>query len=132
MKKTIHSKTVFGIAASLTCVASVCAMGDAFAGGETLGTMASTMTSTFSNVGKLVTAASYIGGLASSITAILQFKQHKDNPQQTPIGKPIGLVFIGAALLFLPTVFNVVGNTLFSKGGATAGPEGTEIKSSNG
>lgn len=106
--------------------------GDAFAGGETLGTMASTMTSTFASVGKLVTAASYIGGLASSITAILQFKQHKDNPSQVPIGKPIGLVFIGAALLFLPTVFNVVGNTLFKGGGTTAGASGTEIQSSGG
>lgn len=131
MKKAIHSKVTTCVA-SLACVAATCLAGEALAGGETLGTMASTMTATFGSVGKLVTAASYIGGLASSITAILQFKQHKDNPSQTPIGKPIGLVFIGAALLFLPTIFNVVGNTLFSSGGTTAGPEGTEIQSSNG
>src|SRR3569832_1662448 len=119
MRKTIHSKVVLRIATSVACIAGVCIASSAFATSETLGTMASTMTNTFSSVGKLVTAASYIGGLASSITAILQFKQHKDNPSQTPIGKPIGLVFIGAALLFLPTVFSVVGNTLFSQGGTT-------------
>src|SRR3569832_978679 len=106
MRKTIHSKVVLRIATSVACIAGVCIASSAFATSETLGTMASTMTNTFSSVGKLVTAA-------SSITAIQQFKQHKDNPSQTPIGKPIGLVFIGAALLFLPTVFSVVGNTLF-------------------
>jgi intracellular multiplication protein IcmD len=133
MKKISHSKIALGLAASVASIAGVCITGDAFAvgsSGETLGSMASTMTSTFGSVGKLVTAASYIGGLASSITAILQFKQHKDNPSQTPIGKPIGLVFIGAALLFLPTIFNVVGNTLFKSGGTTAGPTGTQIDSS--
>ncbi len=131
MKKITHSNILFSMKA-LTGVGLIWVAGDAFASGETLGTMASTMTSTFGSVGKLVTAASYIGGLASSITAILQFKQHKDNPSQTPIGKPIGLVFIGAALLFLPTVFNVVGNTLFSGGGTTAGATGTEISGSGG
>lgn len=130
MRKIIHSKVALSVAGSMACVAGVLVTGDAFATGETLGTMASTMTSTFGSVGKLVTAASYIGGLASSITAILQFKQHKDNPSQTPIGKPIGLVFIGAALLFLPTIFSVVGNTLFKSGGTTAGPSGTEITTS--
>ena len=129
MRKIIHSKSALGVAASVACLAGVCISGDVFAG-ETLGSMASTMTSSFGSVGKLITAASYIGGLASTITAILQFKQHKDNPSQTPIGKPIGLVFIGAALLFLPTVIDVTGNTLFSGGGKTAGPSGTEIESS--
>ncbi|PJD90572.1 MAG: type IV secretion protein IcmD [Legionella sp.] len=131
MKKITHSNILFSMKA-LAGVSLMWVAGDVFAAGETLGTMASTMTSTFSSVGKLVTAAAYIGGLASSITAILQFKQHKDNPSQTPIGKPIGLVFIGAALLFLPTVFNVVGNTLFSGGGTTAGATGTEIPGSGG
>lgn len=130
MDKLTNSK--LGLSTAVLSAGLVLLAGDAIASGETLGTMASTMTSTFSSVGKLVTAASYIGGLASSITAILQFKQHKDNPSQVPIGKPIGLVFIGAALLFLPTVFNVVGNTLFKSGGTTAGASGTEIESSGG
>jgi intracellular multiplication protein IcmD len=129
MKKISHSKIVLGTAASMACIAGVCMAGDAFAG-ETLGSMASSMTSTFSSVGKLITAASYIGGLSFVITAILQFKRHKDNPSQTPIGKPIGLLFIGAALLFLPTVFSAVGNTIFKSGGKTAGPSGTLITGS--
>ena len=101
-----------------------------FAGKETLGTMASTITATFGSVGKLVTAASYIAGLGFSISAILKFKAHKDNAQQTPIGQPIGLMFVGASLLFLPSLLTSAGNTIFSQGGETAGPEGTEITGS--
>jgi hypothetical protein len=43
------------------------------------------------------------------VSAVLQFKLHKDNPNQTPIGKPIALVAIGAALLFLPTIIGIAG-----------------------
>ncbi|MCR9192458.1 MAG: type IV secretion protein IcmD [Gammaproteobacteria bacterium] len=132
MKKTKRSKLLLAMTAVSGASLALIVSGDAMAGSETLGTMASTMTATFGSVGKLVTAASYIGGLVSSIAAILKFKQHKDNPQQTPIGQPIGLIFIGAALLFLPTVFSVVGNTLFKAGGTTAGASGTEITSSTG
>lgn len=99
---------------------------------ESLGTMASTLTATFGSVGKAVTALSYIAGLGFAIASILQFKQHKENPSQTPIGKPVSQILIAAGLLFLPSMFSAVGNTIFKEGGTTAGAEGTEIKSSSG
>ncbi|MDF1645819.1 MAG: type IV secretion protein IcmD, partial [Legionellaceae bacterium] len=75
---------------------------------------------------KLITAASYLAGLGFSIGAIMKFKQHKDNPTQIPIGTPIALVFIAAALLFLPSILGVAGATMFgSDGGEVAGPSGT-------
>ena len=97
---------------------------------ESLGTMASTLTKTFGSVGKAVTALSYIAGLGFAIASILQFKQHKENPSQTPIGKPVSQILIAAGLLFLPSMFSAVGNTIFKEGGTTAGASGTEIKSS--
>ncbi|MGV3739819.1 MAG: type IV secretion protein IcmD [Gammaproteobacteria bacterium] len=106
------------------------ASGAAFAG-ENLGTMASTLTATFSSVGAAITALSYVAGLGFAIAAILQFKQHKENPSQTPIGKPISQILIAAALLFLPSMFTAVGNTIFSQGGTTAGSSGTEITGSS-
>lgn len=69
-----------------------------------LGSMASTITSSFTNLTKLITAGSYVAGLGFSIGAIMKFKQHKDNPTQIPIGTPIALVFVAAALLFLPSL----------------------------
>lgn len=96
------------------------------AAGKSLGTMASSVTGTFTSLAKLVTAGSYLAGLGFAIGAILKFKQHKDNPTQIPIGTPIALTFIAAALLFLPSILGVTGGTMFGAGGGTtAGPGGT-------
>ncbi|MGH9810113.1 MAG: type IV secretion protein IcmD, partial [Terriglobia bacterium] len=65
-------------------------------------------------------------GLAFSIGAVMKFKQHKDNPTQIPIGTPIALIFVGAALLFLPSILSIAGATMFGgSGGTTSGPTGT-------
>lgn len=108
----------------LSLFALVCQ--DAVAGNLTVGAMASSITSSFTNLTKLITAGSYLAGLGFSIGAIMKFKQHKDNPTQIPIGTPIALVFIAAALLFLPSILGVTGATMFgASGGKTAGPSGT-------
>lgn len=92
----------------------------------TIGGMASQITQSFTNLTKLITAGSYLAGLGFSIGAIMKFKQHKDNPTQIPIGTPIALVFIAAALLFLPSILGVTGATMFgASGGKSAGPKGT-------
>jgi intracellular multiplication protein IcmD len=72
--------------------------------GTTIGEMAESIDSTLTYVSNLVTAGSYVAGLAFSVGAIMKFKQHKDNPTQVPIGTPISLAFIAAALLFLPSI----------------------------
>lgn len=76
-----------------------------------IGDIASSITGSFTNLTKLITAGSYLAGLGFSVGAIMKFKQHKDNPTQVPIGTPIALVFIAAALLFLPTILSVSGET---------------------
>ncbi|AHE67898.1 type IV secretion protein IcmD [Legionella oakridgensis] len=96
----------------------------AAAAATSVGAMASTITDSFARVGKLITGGSYLAGLAFSIGAIMKFKQHKDNPTQIPIGTPIALVLIAAALLFLPTLLSVTGGTMFGAGAKTAGPGG--------
>lgn len=109
----------------LACLGVCALVGEAVAGQTTLGTMASSMTGSFKQVAKLITAGSYLAGLGFSIGAIMKFKQHKDNPTQVPIGTPIALVFIAAALLFLPSILGVTGATMFGKVPVTAGPEGS-------
>lgn len=76
-----------------------------------IGDMAESITSSFTNLTKLITAGSYLAGLAFSAGAIMKFKQHKDNPTQIPVGTPIALVFIAAALLFLPSILSAAGQT---------------------
>ena len=82
----------------------------------TLGNMATSVVGTFTSVGNAITGGSYVAGLAFAIGAIMKFKQHKDNPQQIPIGTPIALLFVGAGLLFLPSVLQTAGGSLFGTG----------------
>ncbi len=97
-----------------------------FAATRTLGDMASNITDSFTSLTKLVTAGSYLAGLGFAIAAILKFKQHKDNPTQIQVGTPIALVFIAAALLFMPALMSTTGETLFGTISATdyGGPTG--------
>ncbi len=98
----------------------------AFAGDTvtTFGGMATKITESFSGVVKLITAGSYIAGIGFSLGAVMKFKQHKDNPTQIPIGTPISMVFIAAALLFFPTVLSLSGMSIFGTT-TTAGTGGT-------
>ena len=65
------------------------------------------------NLAQLITAGSYVAGFGFAVTAILKFKQHKDNPTQTPISLPIVLLFVAAALIFIPAIFRAAGGTIF-------------------
>lgn len=77
-----------------------------------IGTVAQNVTSNLGAIAKLITAASYVAGMAFAVGAIVKFKAHKENPTQIPIGTPIALLFVGAALIFIPSVFKVTGQTL--------------------
>jgi len=99
--------------------------GSNFADGS-IGTVAENMQSSFSAVAKLVTAGSYLGGIVFVIFAIVKFKNHKDNPTQVPIGGPIMMLFIGAALLFLPSVMKTAGLTVFGSQASAGGVDGID------
>lgn len=84
-----------------------------------IGTIATTITASFAGLSKLITGGAVIAGLGFAMAGILKFKAHRDNPQQVPIGAPIALIFVAAALMFLPTVYESAGTTVF--GTATKG-----------
>jgi intracellular multiplication protein IcmD len=92
--------------------------------GPSLGGIAKNITGSFQNLAKLITAGSYIAGFGFSLGAILKFKQHKDNPQQIPIGTPIAMLFVAAALIFLPTIFGTANQTIFGGSGVIGGVSG--------
>ncbi len=86
--------------------------------------VAEKMTNTFGALAQLITAIAYIAGMGFGLASILKFKAHKDNPTQIPIGTPIALLFVAAALLFLPTLFGVAGTTIFGAGAQKGGVTG--------
>ena len=132
-ESTVKNKSVSGSnynwLISITCITLFTLISQDAAANKTLGNMASSMVGSFGSVAKLITAGSYLAGLGFSVGAIMKFKQHKDNPTQIPIGTPIALVFIAAALLFLPTILGVTGQTMFGAPGKTAGPSGSAYTS---
>ena len=89
-----------------------------------IGGVAAKVASNLAQIAKLITAGSYVAGMAFVVGAIVKFKAHKDNPTQIPIGTPIALLFVGAALIFAPTVFKVSGQTLFGQSGEVSGISG--------
>ncbi len=88
--------------------------GSASAPANSLGEVAETLTSSFSNVAKTITALSYIAGFCFTITSIFKFKQHKDNPQQIPVTTGLALLALGVGLIFMPSIFEMGGATLFT------------------
>lgn len=88
---------------------------------KNLGEVATTLTGSFEGIAKLITAGAYMAGIGFAMASMLKFKAHKDNPTQIPIGTPIALLFIGAALIFLPNIFGIAGQTIF---GGTSGAGG--------
>lgn len=89
-----------------------------------VGAVAAKVTSNVAAVARLVTAASYVAGMAFAVGAIVKFKAHKENPTQIPIGQPIALLFVGAALIFIPSVFKSSGQTLFGASGQVSSVSG--------
>lgn len=97
---------------------------DAWAAVSGIGEVASNITSNLRSVAKLITAGSYVAGMAFAVGAIAKFKQHKDNPTQIPLSTPIVLLFVGIALIFVPAIFQAGGGTLFKGSGTTGGVSG--------
>jgi len=112
----ISKQTKKGIMLLIGAMLCLC-VGSAFAISG-IGSVASNVTTNLGNVAKLITAGSYVAGFGFAVGAIVKFKAHKDNPTQIPISMPIALLFVAAALIFIPSVFKSTGITLF---GGTSG-----------
>lgn len=94
-----------------------------------VGDMASNVYNNFTKLTKLIIGGSYLAGIGFAVGAIMKFKAHKDQPTQITVGTPVALVFISAALLFLPTILHIAGGTMFGgSGAANSGPSGTVFK----
>lgn len=99
--------------------------GHAFAANSpTITGLVSNVTGTTQQLGTLIVSIAYVAGLGFAMGSILKFKQHKDNPTQIPIGTPIALLFVSAALMFLPSVFRMAGTSIFGSEAQSGGFQG--------
>ncbi len=68
----------------------------------------------------LLSITSYVSGVGFAMAGILQFKTHKENPQQTPLSKPVVMLLVSASLLFLPAILATLGTSLFGNNAKSA------------
>lgn len=114
---------------TIGAIVCLCAGADVFAGityqsGTGIGAVAGAVRGNLKNIASLITAGAYVAGMGFGVGAIVKFKAHKDNPTQVAISVPIAMLFIAAALLFVPSVFKTTGATLFGASGIQAGVSG--------
>lgn len=81
--------------------------------GGGIGSIASGIVTQFKALGQLILAIAFLAGIGFIMAAIFKFKQHKDNPTQITLGTPISMLVIGAVLVFLPSLINPVGVSIF-------------------
>jgi intracellular multiplication protein IcmD len=92
-------------------------------GGQSLATISNRVQTNILAVVKLLIIISYLAGVGFAMAGILQFKAHKDNPQQTPLSKPVVYIAVAGFLLFLPSLMKTTGKTIF---GDNSGPTGKD------
>jgi len=78
------------------------------------------------SIARLLILISYVAGVGFAMAGVLQFKAHKDNPSQVPLSKPMVLICVAGALLFLPSLMSTAGKSIF--GGSTSATPTDTIK----
>lgn len=89
-----------------------------------LGAVAKRVTGALPEITRLIMGISYVAGVGFAVAGIIKFKQHKDNPAQVPLGGPIAMIFIAAALIYLPTIIESAGETI-QEGAKMGSPTGS-------
>jgi hypothetical protein len=108
MKSKYKLIVILGTGLAMTMVSGL-----AMAASSDLKGLVSNIQENVKPIANFLVILSYISGIAFALNGILQFKAYKDNPQQTPLSKPLLYIGIGALLLFLPSIINSAGTTIF-------------------
>lgn len=78
--------------------------GIAYGYGTGLGDITGNLLGPAQGLGHMMNAVCYVLGLGFLLTGLLQYKYHRENPQQVKISTPIVLVFLGIILIALPFI----------------------------
>ncbi len=136
IKQYNHLKMKLGVAVLLVVSDMVMAADSVDAGsadanactGKDIGRIACNIMQSFENIGHLIKAIAYIAGIGFFVVSIFKFKQHKDNPTQIPVGTPIAYFCVGSALVFIPSIMDIMGQTVFDEKATVGGFMGEGVK----
>ncbi len=113
------AKTTLTLALLVTSATALAATG-----GQDLQAVAGNITENLGAVGKLISAASYVAGIGFALAGIVKLKAHQEQPTQVHLSAPIVLIVVAAALIFLPSIIQTAGQTIFGGDQSSAGVKG--------
>lgn len=94
-------------------VGSTYVFAEAAGDSQNLASIADNVRKNLAAVVNLIYGIAFLAGIAFFLTGLVKFKAHKDNPTQVPLSAPLVLISISACLMFLPSLMNVAGSTVF-------------------
>lgn len=117
----------FLLSAMAWMTGGVLMLAQATGGEQNLGALADTAVDSIGPIVDLIVALCYVSGVGFASAGVLKFKQHKDNPAQVTLGTCFMLLFIGIGLVWLPSMIQSTGITVFGTGGTTGTETGGDI-----
>ncbi len=92
-----------------------------------IGDMASELQSQVGDIADLIGAAAFILGIGIALLGLLKFRQHAVNPNDPSarLSTAFTLVFVGAAMVAIPTTLGVGIGSLFGNGTANVSVDGS-------
>ena len=72
-------------------------------------------------VAQIFTGTAYVAGLMLFVGAIFKFRQHREAPQQVPIGQPLSLFGLSVLAVFLPGFLDLTGAFFNDKSAGASG-----------
>jgi len=89
------------------------------AASNTLGGMITKATKSFVDFDKILEAFTFLAGLFMSISGIFKFKDHVDNPHQTPLSAGVKRFLAGGMFFSLPYMYGVLVGSLHGSSGTS-------------
>lgn len=92
-----------------------------------IGDMASGLQAQAGDIADLIGAAAFLLGICIAIIGLLKFRQHSQNPNDSSarLSTAFTLVFVGAALVAVPTTLGVGIGSLFGSGSTNVSVDGS-------
>ena len=92
-----------------------------------IGDMASELQSQVGDIADLIGAAAFLLGIGIALLGLLKFRQHAINPSDPSarLSTAFTLVFVGAAMVAIPTTLGVGIGSLFGNGTANVSVDGS-------
>ena len=92
-----------------------------------IGDMASELQSQIGDIADLIGAAAFLLGIGIALLGLLKFRQHAINPNDPSarLSTAFTLVFVGAAMVAIPTTLGVGIGSLFGNGTSNVSVDGS-------